>query len=56
MALRIDGGDGQILLLLNVGDEPYRFPVDAGPLTVAETGAAPGDPLVVPPHSWTILA
>ena len=59
IALRVGGNDGQILLLLNVGDEPYRFPVDAGPLTVAETaeaGAAPGDPLVVPPHSWTILA
>ena len=45
--------------LLNVGDEPVAFPVDAGPLTVAEVpghGAVPGDPLTVPPHSWTILA
>jgi glycosidase len=59
MALRVSGHDGQILLLLNVGDEPYRFPVDAGSLTVAETaaaGGAPDDPLLVPPHSWTILA
>jgi glycosidase/uncharacterized protein with GYD domain len=59
MALRVSGDDGQILLLLNVGDDEYRFPVDPGPLTVAETaeaGAAPGHPLLIPPHSWTILA
>jgi glycosidase len=53
-------GDGsQVLLLLNVGDEPYRFTVDAGCLVVAETseaGMVPADPLVVPAHSWTILA
>ena len=53
-------GDGsQVLLLLNVGDEPYRFAVDAGCLVVAETseaGMVPADPLVVPAHSWTILA
>jgi hypothetical protein len=35
--------------------------VDAGGLSVAETGDAKGesvvsDPLLVPPHSWTILA
>lgn len=59
MALRVTGESGQLLLLLNVGDEPYRFPVDPGPLAVAETaeaGAAPEDPLLVPPHGWTILA
>jgi cyclomaltodextrinase len=59
IALRATGESGQILLLLNVGDEPYRFPVDAGSLVVAETaeaGVVPGDPLVVPAHSWTILA
>jgi cyclomaltodextrinase / maltogenic alpha-amylase / neopullulanase len=50
---------GQILLLLNAGDEPYRFPVDPAGLPAAETaepGAAPDDPLLVPAHSWTILA
>jgi cyclomaltodextrinase len=59
IALRATGESGQILLLLNVGDEPYRFPADAGSLVVAETaeaGVVPGDPLVVPAHSWTILA
>ena len=61
MALRLSGDAerGQALLLLNVGDEPYRFPVDAGSLAVAERpdpGDPPQDPLIVPPHSWTILA
>jgi len=48
----------RILLLLNTGDEPYRFPVDPAGLAVAETaepGAGPDDPLLVPAHSWTIL-
>ncbi len=59
IALRVTGESGQILLLLNVGDEPYRFPVDPGSLVVAETaeaGVTPEDPLLVPGHSWTILA
>jgi len=54
-----DGGSGQVLLLLNAGGEPHRFPVDAGSLVVAETsqaGVLPEDPLLLPPHSWTILA
>jgi glycosidase len=67
MALRVSGDDGEILLLLNVGDEPYRFPVDAGSLAVAESseapeapesseaGAAAPDPLTVPAHGWAIL-
>jgi cyclomaltodextrinase / maltogenic alpha-amylase / neopullulanase len=63
MALRMSGdagpGAGQVLLLLNVGDEPYSFPLDRGGLTVAEgpaPGAVPDDPMTVPAHSWTILA
>ena len=61
IALRMsaDGGSGQVLLLLNAGGEPHRFPVDAGSLVVAETsqaGVLPEDPLLLPPHSWTILA
>lgn len=59
MALRVSGEPGQILLLLNVGDEPYRFPVDPGSLVVAEAaeaGPVPPGPLLVPGHSWTILA
>jgi cyclomaltodextrinase / maltogenic alpha-amylase / neopullulanase len=61
LALRLRGeNDGeQALLLLNTGDEEFRFTVDAAGLTVAETavaGAVPADPLLVSPHSWTILA
>jgi cyclomaltodextrinase / maltogenic alpha-amylase / neopullulanase len=63
MALRMSGdagsGAGQVLLLLNVGDEPYSFPVNRNGLTLAEApepGAVPDDPMTVPAHSWTILA
>lgn len=61
LALRLHGekpGE-QALLLLNAGDAERRFCVDAAGLTVAETaeaGATPSDALLVPPHSWTILA
>jgi glycosidase len=62
IALRLTASDGtgrQALLLLNVGDAECHFPLDAAGLTVAETadaGRVPGDPLLVPAHSWTILA
>jgi cyclomaltodextrinase len=61
LALRLRGGDPgeQVLLMLNTGDAEFRFPVDAAGLSVAETadaGAVSTDPLLVPPHSWTILA
>ena len=63
LALRLRGeaGGEQALLLLNIGDAEVRFPVDAGGLSVAETreakrGRVASDPLLVPPHSWTILA
>jgi cyclomaltodextrinase / maltogenic alpha-amylase / neopullulanase len=61
LALRIRGENPaeQILLLLNAGDAEYRFPLDATGLAAAETaeaGAVVSDPLLVPPHSWTILA
>jgi glycosidase len=61
LALRLRGaGDGeQALLLLNTGDTEFRFTVDAAGLAVAETaepGVRPADPLLVPAHSWTILA
>jgi cyclomaltodextrinase / maltogenic alpha-amylase / neopullulanase len=61
LALRLRGeGEGeQALLLLNTGDAEFRFDVDARGLSVAETaeaGAPVADPLLVPPHSWTILA
>lgn len=63
LALRLRGEPGGVaahaLLLLNAGDADFRFDVDASGLSVAETaepGAVPADPLLVPPHSWTILA
>jgi cyclomaltodextrinase len=63
LALRLRGeaGGEQALLLLNTGDAEVRFPVDASGLSVAETaearrGPVASDPLLVPPHSWTILA
>jgi len=61
LRLRGEGTDEQALLLLNTGDAEFLFPVDAGGLSVAETGDAKrgsvvSDPLLVPPHSWTILA
>jgi hypothetical protein len=47
--------------MLNAGDAEFRFAVDASGLSVAETAEAErgplvSDPLLVPPHSWTILA
>ena len=61
LALRVrgDGVGQQALLLLNTGDSEFRFAVDASGLSVAETaeaGAVVADPLLVQPHSWTILA
>jgi glycosidase len=61
LALRLQGEAGRerALLLLNTRDSEFRFPVDASGLSVAETaeaGAAVPDPLLVPAHSWTILA
>ena len=48
-----------ILVLLNAGDTSFRFPVDVAGLAVAEApdpGARPGDPGLVPGHSWVILS
>jgi cyclomaltodextrinase / maltogenic alpha-amylase / neopullulanase len=58
LAFASSAAEGSVLVLLNVGDEPFRFPVDADGLEVAVTpdhGAA-ADPLLVPPHSWIVLA
>ncbi len=46
-------------MLLNAGDTSFRFPVDVAGLAVAEApdpGARPGDPGLVPGHSWVILS
>jgi cyclomaltodextrinase / maltogenic alpha-amylase / neopullulanase len=61
LALRVDGESPgeRALLLLNAGDEPHRFNIDSGGLSAAETaeaGAVVTDPLLVPAHSWAILA
>ncbi|MEV0632394.1 alpha-amylase family protein [Nonomuraea wenchangensis] len=48
-------GPGRVLTLLNVGDEPYRFPLDETGLVVAEASATGGDPCLVPAHGWKIL-
>ena len=59
LRLRGEGVAEQALLLLNTGDTEFRFAVDADGLSVAEAaegGAAGADPLLVPAHSWTILA
>ncbi|HEX3956918.1 MAG TPA: alpha-amylase family protein [Trebonia sp.] len=53
------GGADQALLLLNTGDDQVKFPVDPGELDVAvipDPADPPPDPLIVAPHSWTILA
>jgi hypothetical protein len=49
-----------VTALLNVDDDPYRFPVDATGLHLADAGvgtttAHGGDPLTVPAHGWAIL-
>jgi cyclomaltodextrinase / maltogenic alpha-amylase / neopullulanase len=54
LAYRSSAGGESILVLLNTGDEPYRFPVDGSGLAVAE-GDAPAGPPLVPPHGWVIL-
>jgi len=52
-ALTSSSGDDRLITLLNVGDEPYRFPIDATGLRPAEDAA--GDPLTVAPHDWSVL-
>jgi glycosidase len=59
MAIRVHAGSRQVLLLLNSGDEPAKFPVDPGDLAVAEVpdpGDPSSDPMLVPARSWTLLA
>jgi cyclomaltodextrinase / maltogenic alpha-amylase / neopullulanase len=59
IALRVRGpGEGeQLLLLLNTGDSPHEFGLDADGLAVAESSERPSaNPLVVAAHGWTILA
>jgi cyclomaltodextrinase / maltogenic alpha-amylase / neopullulanase len=58
MAVLAAADDGEVLLLLNLGDEAFRFPVDVSRFAVTETpdpGARPADPSLVPARSWAIL-
>ncbi len=58
LALRSGDARGQLLLLLNVGDEAYYFPVEVAGLVIAaqpEGSPLPEEPLLVPPHSWRVL-
>jgi len=58
IAFRAAADDAGILVLLNAGNTPFRFPVDVTGLTAAETpdpDAPPGDPALVPAHGWIIL-
>jgi glycosidase len=59
VAFRATADDAEIMTLLNVGDEEFRFPVNVGALTVVQTpepGIKPEDPVRVPAHSWSILS
>lgn len=65
MAVRVfgTGPSEQVVVLLNSGDEPVKFPVppagaheDLEVAEVPDPGDPPADPLLVPPRSWTILA
>jgi cyclomaltodextrinase len=59
IALHSTDGDDHVMVLLNVGDEEQRFPVDLDGFTVAavpEGASDPADLAVVPAHSWYVLA
>jgi glycosidase len=58
IAIRAAAPDAGILVLLNAGDIPFRFPVDLTGLAVAQASdpdAPSGDPALVPAHGWVIL-
>ena len=59
IAIRAAAEDAGILVLLNAGDTEFRFPVEVTGLTAAQTpdpATRPGDPALVPGHSWIVLA
>jgi glycosidase len=55
VALSSSGEGRQVIALLNVGDEEYRFPIEAAGLRVAEAGTEQPGPTTVPAHNWAIL-
>jgi glycosidase len=59
IAFRSRSVGGEVLTLLNVGDEPYRFPLHThgfGIIGTPTPGDQPGDLAVVPGHRWLVLA
>lgn len=52
-----EGGDerAEVVVLLNVADEPHRFAIDASGLSVGDPSLQLDDPTLVPPHSFTVL-
>ncbi|NRQ33783.1 DUF3459 domain-containing protein [Nonomuraea sp. NN258] len=49
-------GGAALLTLLNLDDEPYRFPVDPAGADVTESSHPAGvDPATVPGHGWHVL-
>jgi cyclomaltodextrinase / maltogenic alpha-amylase / neopullulanase len=59
LAIRSSSDQGEIMVLLNTGDEPYEFPLELSRFEVAETpdpGSRPVETARVPAHSWSILA
>jgi glycosidase len=56
LALRSTSDSGeQLIVLLNIGDHPYDFPVELTGFTVADS-SEPCAPPTLPPHAWAILA
>lgn len=58
IAFRATTENGAVTVLLNVGDQPFRFPISVDGLTPAaapDPGENPADPTLVPAHSWIIL-
>jgi glycosidase len=57
IALRSEG-DGQVLVLLNISDQPYRFPLDTTGFAVEALPEGMDEPeelAVVQSHSWLVL-
>jgi glycosidase len=59
IAFHAESAGTRVTVLLNLGDDPFRFPIGVEGRAEVVTGAAdpgPGDPALVPAHSWVILA
>jgi glycosidase len=59
LAYRCAAGNAAVTVLLNTGDDAFRFPVEFGQVAeaqFADLGAGPGDLALVPGHAWTIVS